>query len=137
MNTVLQSPEFSLFLTLILKAVLTAVVPALTVIVGRFLLAKLNTLKLNIGATKWAFLSGAVVEGVKAAEQAGLAGLLEELAMNKKDYAIQASQAFLKQLGLSVPVDVLEALIEAKVLEGVHKFEEEESEAGLGFSVPR
>lgn len=50
---------------------------------------------------------------VTAAEQAGLAGLIKE----KKDYAINALEAYLAEFGYNVDVDVIDAAIEAAVNE--------------------
>ncbi|MBP7213322.1 MAG: hypothetical protein KBA03_03725 [Anaerolineaceae bacterium] len=58
-------------------------------------------------------LEQAALIAVRAAEQAGISGLIE----NKKEYAISIVEAWLKKQGLPIDIDVIAAAIEAAVWE--------------------
>jgi len=60
----------------------------------------------------WAIESAAQM-AVKAAEQAKLAGFIEE----KKEYALEVATLWLKARGMTINLQLLEAAIEAAVLE--------------------
>ncbi|HRF49351.1 MAG TPA: hypothetical protein PLC98_17090 [Anaerolineales bacterium] len=71
-------------------------------------------------ATAWEIVNAADI-AVKAAEQQGLTGELFKWAVGKKDYAIRIAQAILKANGVKVDLVLLDAMIEAKVLENFPK----------------
>lgn len=93
---------------------------AILPIISAFIVAALNALikkwMAELEATKpqlaW-YLQEAVSISVAAAEQAGLAGFVED----KKQYAFQIAQQWLDEHGWDeVNIDILEAAIEAEVL---------------------
>jgi hypothetical protein len=58
----------------------------------------------------------AVESAVLAAEQSGLAGLIENVGREKKTYALKMVNDYLSQYGVTVPEDLVSGLIEATLL---------------------
>ncbi len=121
---------FGQFVALVLEALIVAVVPALVVLIAKFAQAKLAELKLRLTANQWLMLSDMVVTVIRAAEQSGLAGLIENTAVAKKQYAIDALQAIVDAHSLHLPLAQLDAAIEEAVQQGSHLAQEPESEPG-------
>jgi hypothetical protein len=61
-------------------------------------------------------LEKAVESAVLAAEQSGLAGLIENVGREKKAYALKMVNDYLSQYGVTVPEDLISGLIEATLL---------------------
>ncbi|NDJ55347.1 MAG: hypothetical protein GYB68_19930 [Chloroflexi bacterium] len=55
----------------------------------------------------------AVRSAVYAAEQSGLAGLIRNIGVEKKDYAVRVASKYLDDLGIPVKEEVIDGLIEA------------------------
>ncbi len=66
---------------------------------------------------KAAILESAVTMVVKAAEQNGLVKKLADEAFNKKDFALYTANAYLKAQGVNIDLHLIDAAIEAKVIE--------------------
>lgn len=103
------------------QQVLMAVLPLLAGMIAAWLggLIKQAWAKANeiVGSDwQWALEQGAFMV-VRAAEQLEIAGLLEE----KKDYAIQTLDEYLKNRGFTVDFEILEAAIEAAVIDNFPK----------------
>ena len=58
---------------------------------------------------------------VKAAEQQGLTGQLLKFAMSKKEYALKIATEILKANGVKIDLLLIDAMIEAKVLDNFPK----------------
>ena len=100
------------FLFLIAQALLPILAGYVVVFVKKFLDLQMAKLEQN-NPTLADGIRQAVSLAVKAAEQAGAAGLIED----KKDYAIAIAQRWLDEQGWDeFDVDILEAAIEAEVL---------------------
>lgn len=95
--------------------ILLAILPALSVYIIAWIKAQIDIKVAQIEASKPQFASAlrlAVSLAVQAAEQAGLAGLIEE----KKDYAVTIAQKWLDNEGWDeFDISILEAAIEAEV----------------------
>jgi len=104
----------------LLNSVLQAVVPPLVVaLVGfvlRYLWVKIDSIRSQIGASKWSGILDVVSAAVAAAEQSGLAGLIVSEGKAKKAFAIETAQKFLLERGINIDLNTLDRLIEAAVL---------------------
>ena len=69
-------------------------------------------------------LESAAVMAVHAAEQAGAAGYIS----NKKTYAVDIAQKWLKAKGVSIDLELIMAAIEAAVLTEFNRFKDDESD---------
>ena len=67
-------------------------------------------------ATRSALLDKAVESAVLAAEQSGLSGVIQDVAMQKKRYALDMAFRYLSEHGLRVDPAVVDGLIEAQVM---------------------
>jgi hypothetical protein len=67
-------------------------------------------------AARQELLEKAVESAVLAAEQSGLAGLIENVGREKKAYALKMVNDYLSQYGVTVPEDLISGLIEATLL---------------------
>lgn len=117
----------------ILMTIITAVVIPLLGI-GVKLLADYLMVKqaevLNLIDQDWRYaLKEAARLAVAAAEQSGIAGLIDGVYKNKKAYALELADKFLRQYSIDVDLDVLAGLIEAEVL---RQFPQQEATAGFG-----
>jgi len=132
-----HSVEISAFFTLIIQAVIAAAVPVIVSLVVKWVAAKAAWAASQLKADQLSLLRIAVVTAIKAAEQSGLAGVIAEDGKAKKAAAIQWIQAYLNQLGLKIPVAVIEAELEAAILEGLQMAEAPEERApAVGFYAP-
>jgi len=67
-------------------------------------------------ATRSALLDKAVEAAVLAAEQSGLSGVIQDVATQKKRYALDMAFRYLSEHGLRVDPAVVDGLIEAQVM---------------------
>lgn len=106
--------EWNQILSAVLQSLLEFLLPILAVtVVGAFVsLLKLKWAEfkaLNPSAT--ALLEQAAIVAVTAAEQAGLSGLIKD----KREYAFEIAEAWLKKNGITIDTDLIYAAIEAAV----------------------
>lgn len=80
---------------------------------AEFELARLQTEKREV----YYALTFVVRLAVNAAEQANLAGLIKD----KKAYAISVAEKYLAEMGITIDLDVIDAAVEAAVLEEFNK----------------
>lgn len=110
---------------LIQKTLETLIAVLVPILVGYLTLAVRNyreQIKERVGAERWYQIEAVVTEAVKAAEQSGLIGAIEDAAAVKKQWAIEQSQRILNEKGITnISTETLALLIEAKVRDGVHK----------------
>lgn len=107
--------EWMPVLSKVLEAVLIAILPPLAVALLGLVLAKVRSLW--IGAKEYfptatALLEQAAKFAVDAAEQAGAAELIED----KKQYALEIAEAWLKARKVDIDLTLVDAAIEAAVL---------------------
>ena len=95
----------------ILVIALPTLATALTALVGAWILQKSREIGKKISVQQMQSIEWAVSVAVNAAEQAGLAKLIED----KKQYAIGLAQQYLSKQGIPVDVSLLEGLVEAAV----------------------
>ncbi len=103
----------------IIKAVLSIILPVLVGLAAAWVRKTLNIAdkkaEAELGQQWWWAIKDAVTTAVKATEQSALAGLLNTEIRTKKDYAIEAAQRQLAQIGIVVDVRVIADLIESVV----------------------
>lgn len=114
-------------LSSMLQSVLAYVLPILAVSLAGFLVAKAKQ-AWNL-AKEWNpsvtdLLGQSVRVAVRAAEQAGAAGLI----MDKRAYAFDVAEKWLKARGVSIDIDLIYAAIEAAVYQEFNKPKEEVGE---------
>lgn len=113
------------FLTLVLAGLLGILIP-----IGLTVLWKRVEEVRNRFKTQSPYLYSKIMDVaelvVKAAEQAKLAGLIED----KKEYAIRTAEAWLEKEGIKVDLDILDSAIEAAVF----KFFSKKEESKIGFT---
>lgn len=100
----------------VLQLVLPPLVVALAGFAFRYLWVKIDSLRSQIGASKWKGILDVVSAAVAAAEQSGLAGLIVSEGKAKKAFAIETAQKFLLERGINIDLNTLDRLIEAAVL---------------------
>lgn len=105
-----------------LVVVLTISLSALTTVVIAYVRTKLEELKARLGDNLFYQLVNLARIAVAAAEQSGLKGHIENLAAEKKAFAVAAVQDWLNQRGLSgVSAEAISLAIEAALREGAHR----------------
>ncbi len=115
--TIIQ-PETS-FLASFIQELLLAFAPVIAALVAGFLIAQIKLLMEKIKAQRpdvYEQMIWVVSTAVKAAEQAGAAGLITE----KKQYALDYVQNWLTEKGLKIDVSLISAAIEAAVYEEIN-----------------
>lgn len=95
----------------LLEQTLMAVLPVLAVAVTGWIIQKIREAEKRIGAERMTHVRWAAEMAVQAAEQAGLAGFIQD----KKAHALQAAEAWLKGQGIRIDLDVLAEAVEAAV----------------------
>lgn len=66
--------------------------------------------------TRQSLIQNAIEAAVLAAEQAGLAGFIENIGIKKKAHAQQVAAQYLDEVGIDLPDELTSSLIEAQVL---------------------
>ena len=99
------------FLWKLLENVLVAVLPILVTAITAWVVQKVREIGKTLNEKQMVAIQTAVNIAVSAAEQAGLAGLID----SKKQYALDLAQSFLNKQGIKVNVSLLEGIIEAAV----------------------
>ncbi len=74
------------------------------------------SLPANTAQARQALLAGAIQAAVLAAEQSGMKGLIQNVAVEKKNYAIQLARRYLREHSINVDDEMLSGLIEAELL---------------------
>lgn len=108
------------FVSVFAEGVLLAIAPVLASMVAAWLIAQVKTAwaKAREAAGEWVWVLDAIADkAVQAAEQANMAGLIQD----KKAYALDLAQQFLSEQGYKIDVSLIDAAIEAAVLEQFNK----------------
>ena len=121
MSNIQIPPELIQLFVLILGALITAAVPVITVAVYRLITAKVDEFKHRLSVEQLAAFNAIVVTVVKAAEQSGVAGLIEKTGAAMKDYAVNALQEIVDNAGWKISAAQIEASIEAAIQQGLQK----------------
>jgi hypothetical protein len=112
--------DLSAILSKVLEAVLIALLPPLAVALLSFIIGHARKVWAEFKMTSPStaeYLEAAAQFAVIAAEQLGIAGLMEE----KKSYAIEVAQAYLAQAGVkNIDVALISAAIERAVYQEFH-----------------
>lgn len=107
----------SSFLTQLLLGLISVFVPVFTAWLGVKIKAAVADIKRRNGEDfEWA-LDSAVSVAVLAAEQAHLAGYIQD----KKTYALGVVEKMLAERGVKIDLDVISAAIEAEVMKAFNK----------------
>lgn len=117
-----MSPESQGFFSdLILGAaepLLRIFIPILVGLIIWLVFAARNYIRSRLTASQYEMFSSIVRTAVRAAEQSGLAGYIENTAHAKKDRAMELAKNFLKARGLGwIPVQEIDDMVEAMVHE--------------------
>lgn len=112
-------PEFSIFLEMMAKAVAVIIFTFLGGLAIQFWNAKKTEIRLRLGEQRFAALQSGLTFILQGAQQSGLAGVIANEGAAKKEYAVQAMQAWLKGYGFTMDVKAIEAAIEAAFLQGL------------------
>lgn len=118
------TPEMQAILEPVLSALVTAFFSILVALVG-YIAAKARVTfqdaRSQLSTQQQTALDSFMDWAIKAAEQMGLSKQIEDLGTAKKDWAINAAQAWCDARGIKIPVSVLEVILEKKILEGLEK----------------
>lgn len=112
------------FLNLFLQLVLPPLVAVLAGFVIKWVKSKISAAEAAIDSTTQDIIKKAVSAAVLAAEQVGLA----DVALDKKDWAIERAQTLLAANGLAIDLEELDTLIEAAVMEEFNRYKAAEPE---------
>ena len=104
-------PEFIDFLWRLLENVLVAVLPILATTLTVWLIQKIRAIGGDINENTMYAIRAAVNIAVTAAEQAGVAGLIED----KKAYALELAQSYLGKQKIKIDLVLLDGIIESAV----------------------
>lgn len=104
----------STFLATLAQGLLVLALPIVVAAAFQWVRVKSAEFKQNLSKENLAILETGIGMAVRAAEQAGLSGVLASGA-EKKDYAINAVQAYLNRAGVPVDVAEISTLLEAEV----------------------
>lgn len=122
METPTLDSAFWVFINILLQAVIPVLVTALLGVLVIAARKGVTLLQERVGESQWAQVVALVDFVVKAAEQAGLKGALEDEGRIKKAWAINELKRLLEERGLgNIDVDTLSTLIEAAIRDGVHQ----------------
>ena len=107
--------DWSHILQVVLEAVCAIAIPFLVKFLIDWLRVKAKEGLSFLDETTRAAVEEAVHIAVRAAEQSGLAGLIERSAEAKKRYACEFAEKYLAQWGIGIDLDVIADMIEAEV----------------------
>lgn len=107
---ILQSPEFGALVVNLVIALIGIVIPVIGAAVRGFINSKANDARFSL-------LMDIARTAVMAAEQAGLNGMVAD----KKEAAVEMAQAMLKDRGLSIDLQAIDAAIEAAVADELNR----------------
>ena len=113
------------FLTPFLEAVLPVLAAALAALVIAWIKKVVEQIKSKMDERMLWMLEEATRAAVLAAEQMNLSGQITD----KKDYALRVATEWLESRGVKINLAIIEAKIEAAVLE---EFNKQKSEDGVG-----
>jgi len=99
----------------ILEAMLAVVLPVAVGVLAAWLRARRDEILSHMGEREREMLLQAVDIAVNAAEQSGLAGHIRDVGAEKKKFALDTAEAYLRRWGLEIDLNVLAAMIEAEV----------------------
>lgn len=121
--------DWNVILSQVLQAVLIVVLPPVAVFVVNFFRAKAELLWAEAKAwqpTITDMIEAAASFAVVAAEQAGVAGLIQD----KKEYALEIATEWLQAYKIDINLELLAAAIEKAVAEEINKPVEPEISLG-------
>jgi hypothetical protein len=112
----MSNVDWGQLIQVVLQAVLAVALPVVVKFIVDWLRKRLEEMEQSLGERRWYMIQEAVRIAVSAAEQSGLAGLIEDIGEEKKRWAIDAAERFLAQNGLGgLDLDVLADMIESEV----------------------
>ncbi len=118
-----MAPELSSFLGKVSLEVAVTLVPVLMVFLLGLLKYGIAYVKSKTDEKTLAQLNTYAIWAVKAAQQSGLAGLIENTATEKKNFAVEYLLAQAAKIGFKdVPVDEIGALIEKTYFETFNEY---------------
>lgn len=118
------SPEMQALLEPVLTLLITTMLTCLTGIVAliaAWVQAKVKTARAGLTNEQRMALDLFVGGAIKAAEQMGLSKQIEDTGKAKKQWVIDKAQAWCDANHIAVDANMIEVILEGKILEGVHK----------------
>lgn len=111
----------------LLEQVLLVVLPVLAAAATAWIAQKVREGAARLTEHQRKVLLAVVQTAVLAAEQAGAAGYVKD----KKAYALEVAQGWLKQQGVKIDLGLLDAAIEAAVLEEFNRYRSDGDSLGV------
>jgi 16S rRNA C1402 N4-methylase RsmH len=122
--------DFSGFIQAALEILITTLLPIILGSVAAYVGFHFKRLiDLRLSAEQLAYAQELIKRLVMAAEQAGLIGMIEDFGEAKKQMVVSMADKKLREQGIALDFEVLEALIEGVVYEVFHDEEKEEEVA--------
>ncbi len=112
MNTILSG-----LLETALRILIELLLPLLLGLIAKFVHEKIQEAKVLKNNAQFVLVQQIVKRFVLAAEQLGLVGMIENIGEEKKKYVMEMVEKELAAKGISIPVETLEAMVEAEVHE--------------------
>lgn len=115
------SPQIIQFVSLLIELAIAAIIPTLTIAIYKWITAKAAEIQTKLTADQITQFRSIVAVTVQAAEQSGLAGLITNVGVAKKQYVIDALQAFVDARHWAIPIQQIESELEAAVHQGLEQ----------------
>ncbi len=112
MNTILSG-----LLETALRIIIELLLPLLLGLIAKFVHEKIQEAKVLKNNAQFVLVQQIVKRFVLAAEQLGLVGMIENIGEEKKKYVMDMVEKELAGRGISIPLETLEAMVEAEVNE--------------------
>lgn len=113
------SPQVVTFITLLIGLLISGAVPVITVAFYRWIAARATEIQARLSADQIAQFRSLVAMAIMAAEQSGLAGLIQNIGTEKKRLATDTLQAIVDARGWHIPIQQIESEIEAAIAQGL------------------
>jgi hypothetical protein len=107
-----------------LETAFSVLAPLVLGLAAAWIKKQISRVQREIDSSTLDFLKSMADQFVKAAEQSGLNGKIEDLGEEKKAYVMALLQAESDRLGLKLDIAVLEAILEAAVVDAFGVSEE-------------
>jgi LL-H family phage holin len=119
----MEKQILSSILQVLIETIITVVVPVVLVRVVSWINAQIKATKSQIDQNELALIETLIKQFVRAAEQSGLSGQLKAAGAEKKAFVLALLHAELEQRGITINLEVIDAMIEAAVNDAFGKVE--------------
>lgn len=115
------TPEFNAALAQVVQALAGLLVVVIGMLTSYVTLRASQWLDAKKKEVQWATLITLGTAVVQSVEQSALKGVIEDTAIAKKNEAIKQLQALADSRGIKVDLSTMDTIIEALLLQGIHK----------------